>query len=52
MGVEDKVEETERSVARGDSPETPLFVLGGVTFVIACVAAVVIAIALLVWIYA
>jgi hypothetical protein len=52
MGVQDKLERTSRDVARGDAPETPIFVLGGVTLVIAAVAAVVIAVALLLWLYA
>ena len=52
MGAENKLEETARDVTRGDAPETPMFVIGGVTLVIAAVAAVVIAIALLLWLYA
>lgn len=52
MGMQDKIEQTERDVTRGDAPETPAFVIGGVTLVIATVAAVVIAVALLVWLYA
>ena len=52
MAVDNKIEEAERDVARGDAPETPMFVLGRVTLVIAAVAAVVIAVAVLVWLYA
>lgn len=51
MSTHDKAEETEREIARGEAPETPLFVIGGVALVIATVVALVIAIALLVSIF-
>jgi hypothetical protein len=51
MSVQNEMEAMERDVARGDAPETPMFVLGGVTLVIAAVTAVVIAVAVLLSLY-
>ena len=52
MSLREKLDETERRVARGDMPDTSLLVLGGVTLVLVAVGMVVIAVALLLWIYA
>ena len=51
MSTRESLEDTERDVARGDAPDTPLFVIAGVAVVIATVAALGIAIALLVSIF-
>lgn len=47
-----RLRRTEREAALGQSERTPLLVLGGVGLVVTVVAAVVIAVALLVWIFA
>jgi hypothetical protein len=50
--VERTIEDTQREIARGESERTPWFVLGGVTLLIAIVAGTLIAVAVLVWVFA